>query len=389
MNRKTFKASNIQEAIASIKQEMGPDAMILNTRKIPRRPRDPYARAMFEVEAALPELHLNDAPAAGSLSSGPERRPDPLLLKKTRQPADRSKDALSDIRSDLADIKDMISIAGFGSGMKNMVCNHFESVGILASLLRAGVSEHLATQMIQKASVQMDETADQGAAIKSLKRHVMRQCLDQINTKDYFNRDNRSGVPHVAAFVGPTGVGKTTTLAKLAACLTFTRKMKVGLISIDNYRVGAFEQLKAYGAIMGLPCVPAFSSQDLACALDRMKAMDVVLIDTAGHSHLDKPRIDEILELMQTDFRISTHLVLSVTSESIIMKDAASVFSAFKPDTLVFTKIDETKRCGKILDQICDLQLPVSLVTNGQRVPEDLVIPDKQQLLKIILGARV
>jgi flagellar biosynthesis protein FlhF len=117
-----------------------------------------------------------------------------------------------------------------------------------------------------------------------------------------------------------------------------------------------------------------------------MRSMDMVLIDTAGHSHFDKPKIDEILELIHTDFRISSHLVLSVTSESIIMKDAASAFSVFHPDTVVFTKIDETKRCGKILDQIREIKLPVSLVANGQRVPEDLIVPDKKQLLKIILG---
>jgi len=150
----------------------------------------------------------------------------------------------------------------------------------------------------------MDEANDQGPKIKSLKKMVMRQCLKQITTKDFFNRDNRSGVPHVAAFVGPTGVGKTTTIAKLSALLRFQRKMKVGLISIDNYRVGAFEQLKAYASIMGLLCVPAFSSQDLSCALDRMKSMDMVLIDTAGHSHFDNPRIDEILQLIKTDFRM-------------------------------------------------------------------------------------
>ena len=363
MNRKIFKAKNIQQAIANIKEELGSDAMILSTRKIPKKPLDPYAKQMFEVEAATPQY--KDVKSNSNLNHG---------------------DLVESLKDDIADIKDMISIAGFGNGMRNMVCNHFESVGILAALLRAGISEAKASDIIQKASCLMDENVEQGTKIKSLKKYVMHQCLNQIVTKDFFNRNNRSGVPHVAAFVGPTGVGKTTTIAKLAARLSFQKKMKVALISVDNYRVGAFEQLKAYASIMGLLCVPAFSSQDLSCALDRMKSMDMVLIDTAGHSHFDKPKIDEILQLIKTDFRISAHLVLSVTSESIIMKDAASAFSVFNPDTIVFTKIDETKRCGKILDQIGDIQLPVSLVANGQRVPEDLIVPDKKQLLKIILG---
>lgn len=359
MNKKVFKAGNIQQAIANIKEELGSDAMILSTRKVPKKPLDPYAKTMFEVEAAVPKY------------------------KGTRSGRDL---LMESIKDDIADIKDMISIAGFGNGMQSMVCSHFESVGVLASLLRAGVSEKTAGSIIQKASGLMDDTSDPGSKILSLKKHVMLECLDQIETKDFFNRDNSSGVPHVAAFLGPTGVGKTTTIAKLAALLSFQRKMKVGLISIDNYRVGAFEQLKAYASIMGLLCVPAFSCEDLSCALDRMKSMDIVLIDTAGHSHFDKLRIDEILQLIETDFRISTHLVLSVTTESTIMRDAASAFSVFSPDTIVFTKIDETRRCGKILDQVMEFKLPVSLITNGQRVPEDLIVPDKKQLLKIILG---
>ncbi len=365
MNKKTYQAENIQQAIATIKEELGPDAMILSTRKIPRKARDPYAREMIEVEAAA-------ATADRSPDSGPVEpvRPDPM----------------ADIRDDIAQIKDMISIAGFGNGMHNMVCNHFESVGVLASLLRAGVGEALAGAIIRKAGKRMDATEDPLEKIKSLKRYAMQECLDRIDTRDFFKRDNRSGVPHVAAFVGPTGVGKTTTIAKLAAMLTFQRKMKVGLISIDNYRVGAFEQLKAYASIMGLLCVPAFSAQDLYCTLDRMTSMDMVLIDTAGHSHFDKTRIDEILLLIKTDFRISAHLVLSVTVESIIMQEAAAAFSVFNPDTVIFTKIDETRRCGKILDQINDFKLPVSLIANGQKVPEDLIVPDRQQLLKIILG---
>lgn len=362
MNRKVFKADNIQQAIADIKQALGPEAMILNTRKISKKPLDPYSKTMFEVEAALPQCET---------------------------PVKADSHLIESIKEDIADIKDLISIAGFGNGMQNMVCNHFESVGILASLLRAGVSESNAGSIIKKASYLMDENTDPEPKIKSLKKWVMHQCLNQISTRDYFNKDYRSGMPHVAAFVGPTGVGKTTTIAKLAARLRFQKKMKVGLISIDNYRVGAFEQLKAYASIMGLACVSAFNSQDLTCAIDRMKSMDMVLIDTAGHSHFDKSRIDEIVELIHTDFRISTHLVLSVTSESTIMKDAASAFSVFKPDTVVFTKIDETKRCGKILDQMKDLRLPVSLIANGQRVPEDLIVPDKRQLLKIILGKRL
>ncbi|MCP3941197.1 MAG: protein FlhF [Desulfobacteraceae bacterium] len=364
MNKKIFRAANIQKALANIKEEMGADAMILSTRKIPRKPLDPYAKDMFEVEAGIKAKDAADG-------------------KNTVKKDD---ELFESLKGDISEIRDMISIAGFGSGIQNVLCNNFESVGVLASFLRAGVSERLAISLIEKAGQSLDSNLEPAERIQSLKKNVMVHCLKRLSVKDFFNRNNYSGVPHVAAFVGPTGVGKTTTIAKLAALLSLKRKMKVGLISIDNYRIGAFEQLKAYAAIMGLLCVPAFSAQDLSCALERMKSMDVVLIDTAGHSHFDKVKIDEILQLIKSDFGISVHLTLSVTAESINMKEAASAFSVFNPDTYVFTKIDETKRCGKILDQVNDLNLPVSLITNGQKVPEDLIVPDKQALLRVILG---
>jgi len=360
MNKKIFRAPNIQEALTCIKDEMGSEAMILSTRKVPKSPRDPYGKDMFEVEAGINARELPSGPAG---------------------PVDM--DAL---RSDIAEIKDMVSIAGFGSGVQSIFGSHFESVGVLASLVRCGVSEGLAAALIREAAESVPAQPDQARQVKAVRKKVMQLCLDRLTCKDYFNRDSSLGVPHAAAFVGPTGVGKTTTIAKLAAFLTFHRKMRVGLISIDNYRIGAFEQLKAYAGIMGLLCVPAFNGRDLSSALERMKTMDMVLIDTAGHSHFDKEKIDEILGLINNDFKISIHLTLSVTAELINMKEAASAFSVFNPDTYVFTKIDETKRCGKILDQVANFNMPVSLVTNGQKVPEDLIVPDKPELLKIILG---
>ena len=359
MNRRVFKASNIQEAMSKVKAVLGPDAMIISTRKVPKNPRLPYSKDMIEVEAKP------GTPRKKVASDGNEIK----LLK-----------------DELVSIKDMISVAGMGYGMHNIICNQFGSVGLLASLLRSGISERKAYAIVHKACYSMERDQKQGFEVTSLKKYVIKECVRLIEAKNNFKRDNNSGVPHVAAFAGPTGVGKTTTIAKLAAHLSLRKKKKVGLISIDNYRVGAFEQLKSYASIMGLYCMQAYSKDDLVCALDRMKAMDIVLVDTAGHSHYDKERMDELNSVINGDYKISVHLVLSATTDFINMKEAAKAFSVLKPDTYVFTKIDETKMCGKILDQVSEFKLPVSLMTNGQKVPEDLIIPDKKKLLSIILG---
>ncbi len=417
MKTKIFEAETIQKAIARVKEEMGIDAMILSTCRLPKNPKDPYAKAKFAVEAAPKEYFptKNDK------------------VEKNNRCISASKDILGAVKDEIS-IKDIIPLMGIGNGIQSMMLAHPESVPLFSLLLKTGVSDRMAGLIMQNACSAMEnDTAGeinnnscskvgkaQGGAsgtlksngIASLKNYVIKECIKLIETKNLFvesntfnftdelggrirsdmgsicdnRKDSNEGLPYMAAFVGPTGVGKTTTIAKLAAELTFKRKKRVGLISIDNYRVGAFEQLKAYASIMGIGCIPAFTTKDFSMAIDKMRFMDIILIDTAGHSHADKVKMDELAIVVNGDFNVSVHLVLSVTTEAADMKDAASSFAVLNPETYVFTKIDETKRCGKIFDQMNEMRMPVSLVTNGQRVPEDLIIPDKKRLLSIMFG---
>ncbi len=393
-NAKTYKARSIQKALADIKEELGPDAVILATRRIPKSPRDPYSDDMFEVEAApnvvsKVEKKANVGQPASATLNSVSSSGSPLF-----SPSSNSSSEATGIYSDisiideLANIRDLISLVGFGSGMESILHNHTESAGILASLLRAGISERRAHLILQRSSIAMESDLSRHRGIvQPLKKYVIRECMKDIHTRDIFSRPLDSGMPHIAAFVGPTGVGKTTTIAKLAADLSIKKKKRVGLISIDNYRIGAFEQLKAYASIMGLLCIAAFNQEDFIRALKKMESMDVVLIDTAGHSHSDAVRMKEFSDVIRGEYKISVHLVLSVTTGFLDMREAVNSFSRLNPETYVFTKVDETRRCGKIFDQINDLQLPVSIITNGQRVPEDLIIPDTRDLLSIMLGA--
>lgn len=389
-NTRTYKARSIQKALADIKEELGPDAMILATRRIPKSPRDPYASDMFEVEASpkVAEKKEVESHASGTFSdpvNSSFSSSSPIFSASSGTESSGSDISIID---ELSNIKDLISLVGFGSGMESILCNHTESAGILASLLRSGISEKRAHLVLQRASIAMEsDLARHRGIVQPLKKHVIRECMKDIHTRDIFSRPLDSGMPHVAAFVGPTGVGKTTTIAKLAADLSIKKQKRVGLISIDNYRIGAFEQLKAYASIMGLLCIAAFNQEDFIRALKKMESMDVVLIDTAGHSHSDTVRMREVSDVIRGDYKISVHLVLSVTTGFLDMREAVNSFSRLNPETYVFTKVDETRRCGKIFDQISDLQLPVSIITNGQRVPEDLIIPDTRDLLSIMLGA--
>ncbi len=386
MKPRIFKARSIQKALANIKEELGSDAMILSTRRVAKSPRDPYSKEMFEVEAASKDFKKKDGPRqmmeSGSLNHEPEKEKISEFASHGLRSGNES------ILEELISIKDMISLVGFGSDMQNMVGDHAESISLFASLLRTGISEKRVRLMLQRAFFSMDrEQFKSPGSNLSLKKYVVRELVKEIRTGDPFTAGGGSNTPHIAVFVGPTGVGKTTTIAKLAAELSIKRQKRIGLISIDNYRIGAFEQLKAYASIMGLLCIAAFNRDDFILALSRMQEMDIVLIDTAGHSHSDTARMKEVADVINGDCNISVHLVLSVTTGFLDMREAASAFSRLNPETYIFTKVDETKRCGKIFDQLIDLRLPVSMVTNGQRVPEDLILPDTRELLGIILGA--
>jgi len=218
----------------------------------------------------------------------------------------------------------------------------------------------------------------------SIKKKTIKEIMKVVGIKNPF--DSQNGNQIIAAFIGTTGVGKTTTIAKLAAQLIFTAKKKVGLISIDNYRIAAMEQLKTYASILGIPCFPAFNRKDLLFALKRMEGRDVVLIDTAGQSHYDKPRITELKNMIAGDSFISSHLLMSVSTTDSEMNKAATNFSPLEFQSYIFTKVDEAERCGSVINQIMKLPLPISYITTGQNVPEDIERANKKNILHLLLN---
>jgi flagellar biosynthesis protein FlhF len=166
----------------------------------------------------------------------------------------------------------------------------------------------------------------------------------------------------------------------------FEKKKKVGLISIDAYRIGAIEQLKTYANILGAPCFQAFKKKDLLFALRRMEGRDVILIDTAGQSQYDLSRIEELRQLIPTDLSISIHLLLSISTTASEMNKTAINFNPLKYQSYIFTKRDEARTCGSILNQMMEHHLPISYITTGQSVPEDIEQADKDKILNWIVS---
>lgn len=193
--------------------------------------------------------------------------------------------------------------------------------------------------------------------------------------------------PHVVIFLGPTGVGKTTTLAKIAADFIFQNK-KVGLITADTYRIAAVEQLKTYAEILNLQVTVVYSPNEINDAVERLKDNDLILIDTAGRSHKNKAHFDELKALVSAVNADETFLVVSSNTSRIALREILEYYAFIKDYKLLFTKLDESPVCGIILNARYLTGKPLSYTTNGQSVPDDMNVANVKQIVDDIIKER-
>ncbi|WP_042199182.1 flagellar biosynthesis protein FlhF [Paenibacillus camerounensis] len=190
----------------------------------------------------------------------------------------------------------------------------------------------------------------------------------------------------IVYIAGPTGVGKTTSIAKLAAEQLFKHGRKVGLITSDTYRISAVEQLRTYAAILNIPLEVVQSPGDLQRAMFRLESCDLVLMDTAGRNYRNEMFVAELQSLLAKELKSETFLVLSMTSKSRDMKLIAEHFGRYQLDKVIFTKMDETGSYGPLFNVLNDFPLKLSYLTNGQNVPDDLLMASKELLSEMLLG---
>ncbi len=195
--------------------------------------------------------------------------------------------------------------------------------------------------------------------------------------------DNLLEYGGIVALVGPTGVGKTTTIAKLAAKFILKHGSKqVALITTDNYRIGAHEQLTTYGRLLDVPVRSAANAEELRHHINSFNDRQLILIDTAGMSQRDMRLAEQIQTLQHEDVPIKTYLVMSAATQYKAMNEIINAFKVFKPESSILTKLDETVTQGSTLSAIIENQLPVSFMTNGQQVPEDIYFPEAYTMIE-------
>lgn len=237
----------------------------------------------------------------------------------------------------------------------------------IADLLSGQVRDQLTTAQLQ------DVGAVQDAMLAAVGR-----LLPQA--EDSWGQGQR-----VIALIGPTGVGKTTTIAKLAALYKLRDRLKVGLVTADTYRIAAVEQLRTYANIIGLPLRVALTPSQMANEVGALSDCDVVLVDTAGRSQHDQTRLEELRTMVEASGASETHLVLSSAASEGVQRRIVDSFGALSPDRMIFTKLDEAVQLGSIVNLAVRAGRPLSYVTLGQEVPDDIAPAEPRRVARMIL----
>ena len=252
---------------------------------------------------------------------------------------------------------------------------------VMKQLLDNEVEEYLARSLVEE--IHNELTQEQNRDL----RIVLSVLLKKIGSMITVNNEQRTiaGRPKVIMLVGPTGVGKTTTIAKLATNQKLMNKKKVALVSSDTFRIGAIDQLRTFANIADIPLTVVYTPEDMKKAVKNYHDMDIIYIDTTGRSQQDSQRLSEMQKLVLNAQPDETHLVLSITTRFGDLVDAAAKFSKLKYNRLLLTKIDETTSLGMILNLLSKVKKPVSYITTGQNVPEDIERASREKLARMIV----
>lgn len=248
-------------------------------------------------------------------------------------------------------------------------------------LLDQEVEPYLVRELLARVT---EEAEGSGAELTDtfVKQSLQHQLLKLLRTEGCKSIEADTRIAH---FVGPTGVGKTTTIAKLAAEQVLKHHRKVGFITSDTYRIAAVEQLKTYATILNVPLEVVFSPSDLTKAFYNLKECDLIFMDTAGRNFRNEMYVSELNALLTSNGKSETFLVLSLTTKYKDMKAITDNFSKFKLHKVLFTKMDETDSYGAVLNLIREFGLQTSYIANGQNVPDDIKVLQEQQIIDLIL----
>jgi len=385
----------MHEALALVRRELGPDAAVLHTREVRPgwlfglipgvRQIEVTASTDVNVPSRLPPRNRIDRPQPSpapraSHPKGPTPTTPPTFNRQRR----RDESELSEKMQDqLHDLQSMVKQLCQRSGDRR----HDLPEGLFrlfTDLIDCELSEELAREMVERIRQQAPDAELADSAL--VKARIARMVEEEIHVTGPISVT--SGQRRLVALVGPTGVGKTTTIAKLAANYRLKENRRVGLITVDTYRIAAVEQLRTYADIIDLPMQVVSTPRETRDAVRQMDGLDLVLMDTAGRSPRDEVKIRELKAFLTEAGADEVHLVLSSVAGERTLTQTAQRFAPVGTTALLLTKLDEATGLGNVLPALRASKLPLSYLTNGQNVPDDIETADARRLARMILDMR-
>jgi flagellar biosynthesis protein FlhF len=418
---------DMPEALAKIRAELGPNAVIISSRKIKKSAGafGMLSRPLIEVTAAADIDPPASAPASAFQSPHTGRRPDSTAYPEYSGDAERAtvrtQGMLLSIQAEIDGLREEMALIGRKSfkresvpldrGLKSLEkkldklieqTSSFESVKLKPALsllyrhlegldLEPALNARIFSYLQEKCDKGAIGEGDEALALRELISQTVKVVGDTDSGPDTTPGSGTDTIPggknrRVWAFVGPTGVGKTTTVAKLAARFALQGQLRVGLITVDTFRIAAVEQLRTYARIMDVPVRVALSAEDFKRAVDEFSDRDLILVDTAGQSPRDEQALGELMALFPEEVETEVHLVLSVTTRTRDLEDILRHYQPVKVGRLVLTKLDETRCHGPILHLPLVSKLPLSYLTIGQNVPDDIEPVGPDTVAHYLLG---
>lgn len=389
MKIKRFVAPDMRQAMREVREDQGPEAVILSTRRLDEgielvaaidydeslmreaaRHGAPLAAASADAEAAVSKLHAaSSVPmprppvAAVPLSAAndvPAMRP---LMEQAAQDT-------AQMRSELGSLREMLEMQLSSLAWNDMERRQPLRARILREMTRLGIEPDVARALVAELPDEINAEQARYLPLGMLSRSLT------VSGRDLCGDD--SGV---TALVGPTGVGKTTTIAKLAARAVMRHGAdQVALVSTDHYRIGAAAQLEHYGRLLGARVYPAYDAASLRKVLEMLRGSHTVLIDTAGVAGSD-PRLTQQLDILADANGLRACLVLAANAQSQALDEAVRAYLPLRPHACILTKLDEAPALGGALSVLIRHRLPLDYTTDGQRVPEDIATADARVLV--------
>lgn len=412
MNVKRFIGKDVTEAMNQVREELGRDAFILNTRKIRQKglfgflkkplvevvaayenpaPIQKFTRpAQAWVPPPTPEQDVfrqavtttqNTLSALSTPVTSDGFRPlFPTVEKKSEESRPEEGEKIKNLETKLESLSTTLGNLVSKMQIKGDYRSAFvpEIEGFLLSMLENEVHEEFAHKIAREINdIVSKQHEDAGEVCEQiLKQHLGESVPIKLKR---FKRQ-------VVLFVGPTGVGKTTTLAKLAAIYSINHHAKVGIITTDTYRIAAIEQLKTYAEILETPISVAYSPEEIADCLKEHEDKDIVFIDTAGRSPSDSTLEADITKLIKYSQADEVHLVISATTSFSGCVSIINTYSFLRDFRLIFTKLDETDTWGAVLNLKFLTDKPISYIAAGQNVPDDIEVANSRKIITRLMG---